>query len=107
MSQNVSFALAGEIEIRMVGQVDDSIFVSRRLVIDAQLVIISKRVSDSGRQIAGITFLAVFAEVRQGQHRSAEILRRLSSHNCRSPYHFVESALPAMQAVLAIVLRRR
>lgn len=56
-------AFAGEVPVGVVREVDHCGFVGGGGVVELELVIIVERVGDTGGERAGITFLAVGADV--------------------------------------------
>src|SRR5689334_24586618 len=54
MLENVSVAFTREIEIGVVRQVENGVYVGRRGVIDPELVVVRQSVDDSRAQVAGI-----------------------------------------------------
>ena len=85
-----------------MGQIDDGIFVGRRRIIDLQLIVIRQRVRDLDRQIPGIAFLPVLAQIVQLQRCSAG-----GGNVFRLPNHFVKAPHATVQVVLSVVFRKR
>src|SRR5215472_802434 len=83
----------------MVGQIDNSILVGRRRIVNLQLVVIGKRVSYGNRQVTGITLLAIFAEITQ--------LQTLPGAFFACPDALIEPANSPMQMIFAVILRER
>ena len=69
-------ALAGKVEIGMVGQVAEGVAVADGLVADDQLVLVGEGVGDHHLQRAGIALLAVGADVLENQMILADALHR-------------------------------
>ena len=67
--QDVALALAGEIEVRVVGEIQHRVFVGGRGVVDLQLVRVGQRVGHFRGQLARIALLAIRADVGQLQRR--------------------------------------
>ena len=64
VAEDVAFALAGEIEVRVIGEIDDGVFVGRRGVVEFQFAA-CERVADDRGQRAGIAGFAILADVGQ------------------------------------------
>ena len=88
VAEDIAFTRAREVEIGMVGQVDDRVLVGCGGVVDLELVIVGPGVHHGAGQVAGIAFLAVLAQVRE--------LEALARTFLRFPYDFVEAAQPAV-----------
>src|SRR5216684_1115866 len=93
MPENVAFPLARQIEIGMVGQVEDGIFIGSRRIFDAQSAP-TQGVAHSRRKHTGKPFLAIFAYI--GEFDSIGYL-------FGRPDLFVEAADAAVKSVVAIV----
>ena len=102
VGENVAVTLAGEIEVGVIGEIDDGFFVGGGGIIDVQSVGVRPRVGDGDFQVAGKTFLAVFAEVGK-----FERLATLCGNGFGGPQHFIETLDAAMESVLAIVFWER
>src|SRR5690606_4729737 len=87
------------VEIGMVGQVEDGRLVGGGGVVNAQFVIVGERVGHGDREIAGISFFPVGAEVGQ---RQPDAIGR--SEGFCAPDDLVKAYQPAVQVVGAIVL---
>lgn len=94
MFQNVSVALSGEIEIGMIGQVENGVFIGDGRVIYFQRSGI-EGVSHCSRERAGKALIAVFADISQLQ----PIVNRFSG-----PNNFVETARAAVERVVPVIL---
>jgi hypothetical protein len=91
-------ALARQVPVHVVGEVDDRGPVGGGLVVDAPVAVPGERVRDLRRQRAGVAHLAVGAGAAQDQaHVGAggELLH--------GPYVLVEAVGPAVQVVPAVV----
>jgi hypothetical protein len=92
--------LAGEVEVAVVRQVHDGRLVGRRLVIDAEGVVVGQGVRDGGVEVAGVAFLAVLTEVVEADGRAVLALRLLGA-----PDDLVETLHAAVEVVGAVVRR--
>src|ERR1700675_2418960 len=95
MPEYVAFPLARQIEIGMVGQVEDGIFIGGRRILDAQSAP-TQGVAHGCGERAGETFLAILAHISE-----VDFICYLL---CR-PDLFVEAADAAVKSVVAIVFR--
>src|SRR2546430_7060446 len=102
MAENIAGALAAEIEIRVVGEIDNGFFVGGRGISDPQCVRIRQGVDHTHFQISGEAFLAVLAEVGKFQR-----LAVFGGNNFGGPHGLVETLDASVQTVLTIVLRER
>ena len=93
-------ALAGEVEVGVVGQVDDRRRVGRRVVVDPQLVVVGQGVGDLDLERAGVALLAVRAGVAEPQADAVAV-----GDLARPPRRLVEALLAAVQVVGAVVER--
>src|ERR1700682_5015866 len=93
MPENVALPLARQIEIGMVGQVDDGIFVGGRRILDAQSAL-TQGVAHGRGERAGKTLLAILAHIGE-----FDPIRYLFGR----PDHFVKAAEAAVKSVVAIV----
>ena len=91
-------ALAGEVAVRVVGEVDDRGLVGGGLVVDAPVAVPVERVGDLRPQRAGVAHLAVDARVVQVQ---ADVGARGEALDV--PHLLVEALGAAVQAVHAVV----
>src|SRR5215203_4200999 len=88
-------ALAFQIEIGMISKIYDRVLVSRRAILDFQLIRIKQTVSDLRSDIAGVSLFAVSAQIRKMQNGSVSF--------ARGPNAFVESIKPAVQMIEAVI----
>ena len=102
VAENIAGALAGEIEIRVVGEIDDGFLVAGRGISDPQCVRIRQGVDHTHFQISGEAFLAVLAEVGKFQR-----LAVFGRNNFSGPDGLVEALDAAVQTVFTVVLRER
>ena len=79
VAEDVARAVAGQVEVAVVGQVDRRRLVGRRGVVDPQLVLVGQRVDDRDVEVARIAFLAVRAEVGQLQRRLRSVAGTISA----------------------------
>ena len=96
VAEDVAFALAGEIEVGVIGEVDDGVFVGGRGVIDFEFAACERVADDSGER-AGIACFAGFADV--GEFDAAGNFFAL-------PNLIVEAVRAAVQRVGRIVDRQ-
>src|SRR5271165_2953099 len=94
MIEDVSVSLALQIEVRVVRKVEHCIRVSRRRVLDAQLVS-AQRITNGRGQSAGKSLFTVLADVSQLD----AVLDFLAS-----PHLLVESRRAPMQRIVTVVL---
>ena len=87
-----------KVEVRVVRQIDDRRLVGGGLVIDPEFVLVRQRVDHGDRQIAGIPFFSVLAEIRQLQRGAIGAFRRFGI-----PDHLVESLQASVQMVRPVV----
>src|SRR5690348_3289907 len=100
-AEDVAVPFSGEIEIRMIGDIEDRVFIGGGGIIDAELVGFGERVNNAGGEIARIAFLAVLAEISEFEGfggGSGDVLG--------GPDAFVEALSAAVKAVLAVILRQ-
>src|SRR5690242_10040593 len=88
--------LALEIEVRMVGEVDDRIFVGHGAIVDPQLVA-RQAIIDKCFEISGIPLLAILAEIRQVQNVAV---------GRGGPNAFVEACETTVKMVAVVVPRK-
>ena len=90
--EHVAMAGAGEIEIRVVGEIDGRALIRRGPVIDAKTLIGGERIGDFGGKLAGVTLFTVCARV-------AETKCRLTGDGGQlgRPEDFVETDVAAMK----------
>ena len=62
-----NIAVAREIEVRMLREIKNGIFVCASFVFQSQSIVAHERISCNDGEIAGITFLAVFACIAQDE----------------------------------------
>src|SRR5437867_9230911 len=93
---------ASEIEVRMISKIDDGVFVSSRGVLDLQFVVVRQRVDNGDREISRKSLLTVFANIAEREANATVAFNFL-----RLPDDFVESLEPAVQGIIAVVLRER
>src|SRR5579863_3763652 len=93
MPQNVPVPLAREIEIRMVGEVENCIFVCGRGILDAQGARI-QGIANIGGERSGKTLISIFTHISE-----------FNSIRDRPglPDHFIEASSSAMEGVIAII----
>src|ERR1700691_3199506 len=94
MPEDVAIALALQIEVRMIGQIQHSIFIGGRRILNAQGTA-TQGVSHSRRERARKTLLPILAHV--GKFDSIRDL-------FRRPHHLVEAADATMKRVVAVIL---
>ena len=87
-------ACASEVEVRVVCEVDNRLFVGGGFVIDPELVVFSKRVSNRGGELARVAFLHIRRDVRKLD---------TIAFDCRVPVPFVEAARAPVKRVLIVV----
>nr|GEU28271.1 hypothetical protein [Tanacetum cinerariifolium] len=92
-------AAAGQVEVRMIGQVDRRGPVGHRVEGDAQLVIGAQFVNHRGVQVAGVALLAVGAQVTENQAG-----RLGGAEGFGGPQAAVKTIDAAVQVVGAVVL---
>src|ERR1039458_3175683 len=97
MRAEKSVSLPGEIEIRMIGQVDHCVFVGRSPVLNLQIPL-DQCIAHGGRQVPWKSRLAVLAQVSQFD---------AVGDRFGLPYDVVKTMRPAMQSVLSIVSGQR
>ena len=91
---NTFAVLTIQIEIRMVGQIDDGVLVAQRLIVDAQSTFIIKGIAHRHQQIARVAFFPIAAQSGKGQ--------AVLPHCC-PPQAAMEAGRSPMQVVLSIV----
>lgn len=102
MAENVAIALASQVEIAMVRQVDRRVLIGRGCVINVKLIFVRQRVPNGDIQGSGVAFISVFARMLQYERIAESVLLG----RC-SPHDFVEAFFPAMQSIRAVVCRQR
>src|SRR5690606_21765777 len=65
MIKYVSLGITGEVEVCVIGQVDNCWLVSCRAVIDAELIVIGQRIDHLLRQITGISLFHTRTEISE------------------------------------------
>src|ERR1700730_1458935 len=93
MPENVALPLARQIEIGMVGQVEDGVFIGGRRIFDSQSIPLQDVPHGRGER-TGKTLLAILAHICE-----LDSIRYLFGR----PDHFIEAADAAMKSVVAIV----
>ena len=91
-------ALAGEVEVGVLRDVDRRRLVGLRVVVDDQRVGVGERVGHRQLQRAGVALVAVLAGQRELQRGAVGALDRR-----RRPHQLVEALEPAVQRVDAVV----
>src|SRR6266852_7513818 len=62
--QYVAISLAGQVEVGMMRQIEDRVFVSRRAVVKFQRILTSKqRIHDFDREVAGVSFFSIWTQI--------------------------------------------
>jgi hypothetical protein len=87
-----------QVPVGVVRDVDDSGFVGCGGVIEAEHVVIGEGVDDGGGERAGITFLAVGADVGETDRGAL-----FAADDLGFPDDFVEASEPAVEVVGAVV----
>ena len=100
VAKDVAVSRAPQIEVAVLGQVDDRVLVRRGFDLQPEFVVVGERVHDVRREGAGKAFLAVRADVA---HRHGGTLRR--GLLVRLPDALVETARPAVQGVGPVIGR--
>ena len=90
--------LAGEIEIAVIGDVDDRRPIRGRSILDRQFVVVAQRVGRGDLQRSGIAAFAIGAYVPEARHSPGRRSRPLDL-----PQHLVESLKPAVQMIRPVV----
>ncbi len=98
MAEDVAPALALEVPIGVVGQVDDGRLVGRGLVADLELVRVGQRVNDRDGEVPGEALLLVLTEIAQPDAGAVLRLDGLAG-----PDNLVEALDPAMEGVRVVV----
>ena len=96
--EHVAPAVARQVEVRVLRQVDRCSVVCSGKVVDSQLVAGRERVADANGQVARIPLIAVGTRVGEDHGNAAIALEHLSM-----PHDLVESAHPPMQMVRPVV----
>src|SRR6185312_13574207 len=65
MIENIS--QSSKVEVRMIGQINDSVLIAPRLVFDGQLAVVIQAEGYVDRQIPGIAFLSITAQTMKPQ----------------------------------------
>ena len=88
MIEHVARAFALQVEIRMLGEIDDRRFVGGRMKVEREFIAVGERVGDAHRKRARKTFIAVRARVREHDAHLARLLERFgrSTRLCRTPF---------------------
>ena len=87
--------LAGEVEVGVIGQVQDGRFVCYRMVHDYDLIVIGKMISNRCIQFSGETFFTIGRRIFQ--------LYRLAVDLVQIPDYGIEAFQTSMQAVRPVV----
>ncbi len=90
---------ASEIKIGVIGQIDRRGLVGGGFVVEAQFVVVRERIRHLDREIAGITFLAILAQVGELDGRFVLARRK----RLRLPDHLGESLASTVEVVRSIV----
>ena len=90
----------GQVEIRVVGQVENRRLVRLGDILNAQFVPVRQRVSHRHLEIAGEMLLPIQAQPGEA-HR-----RRILAEHFRCPELLVESLQPAVQGIRPVVFRQ-
>ena len=94
-----NITVSREIEIRVIGEVDNGGFVALRLVIDAKLIFVSEGVSDFHLEIPWVIFFAILAVVRELNRG----LVFLGHHRFSLPMFARKTRAASMQMILPVV----
>ncbi len=100
-AENIAFYVAGEIEIAVVRQIDDRRLRGLGLVIDAERVVVVERVGHVGRELPGISFFTVGADIGEDDARA-----HLGLDRFRRPKALIETLGPPMKTIGRIVDRQ-
>ena len=92
-------AVAREVEVGVVGEIDDGGFVGGGFVIDTKFVFVGEGVGDLCRKCAGIIFFAIFADVSELHGRFAALCGKRFSF----PKFARETGTSAMEMIFAVV----
>ena len=95
-------SLAGKVPVAVVGEVNDRRPVCRCLVVDHQRVRIVEAVGRIDGERAGIAFVAIAADIAQGDTRRCSL-----TGSDDLPNNLVEALGPAMERIGAVVHRHR
>ena len=95
-------AVAPQVEVGVVGHVDDGRPVGARRVVESQLVVIGQRIGHRRGHVAGITVFTVDAQVREFDRRF--VLR--NRERLGIPEHLRKSSIAPMNVVPAAVVDR-
>src|SRR6185312_3750695 len=96
--QNVAVALTRQVEIGMLGKIQRRGLVGGSFVIHDQLVVVGQSIGDFDFEVAGISFLAVFAQIAVSNSDTLSVLELLGL-----PELFVKPVGSAMQGVRAVI----
>jgi integrase len=96
--KNIAPAFSGQIEVSVLREVNRRGLVGRGFVVKNELILIGERIGYLDIHISRVSFLAIFAEVGEDQSHAVRILEGFSF-----PHDLVESVVPAVQGVRAIV----
>ena len=91
-------ALSGKIEIGVLRQVQDRVFVGCGSVIQPQAVIVGQRIKRGHRKVAGVAFFTILAQIFQLERRPV-----LSGSDAGFPNNLVEAFEAAMERVWSII----
>ena len=98
MIEDVGRSVAVEVEVAVVGHVDDRWLVRNRLILNIQCIVVCQHVGDAGAHIAREPAVAVLAD--QAQHQP------VVAHFFNVKDTVLPAVRTAVQTVLAIVLRQ-
>src|SRR5262245_43223995 len=101
-AKNVAAARAAQIEVAVVGEIDDGGLVGRDPIGEPQRVVVGQLVGDARSQRAGIAFFAVFADVGELHSGAVRGLDRFGL-----PHLAVEAFLAAVKRVRPVVQEQR
>jgi hypothetical protein len=98
VAKDVAAACPSQVEVGVVGQIDDGRFVGRGSIIDAELVVLGEGVVDCDLEPSRIALVAVQADVVQAQPGTVRV-----EFGRRPPHCFVETHHTAVQVVSIVV----
>src|SRR6266853_6471903 len=81
-----------------MSQINDCVFIRRGCVVNPQRIVVSQCIRNSDRKIARITFLAVAAQISEGETGSISSLRRPGI-----PNNLVKALQSTVQSILTVI----
>src|SRR4051812_35453558 len=101
MVEDIAAALSGKIEVAVVGEIHDCVFVGCGLVIDDKFVFLGKLIGNAHGEISWIAFFTVLAGVTELNCGTAALV----GDKCCVPHAFIETFWATVQMIRPVIAR--